>query len=227
MRKYLGACVVLALAVAVAGCGGGGKGISTNGIASRETGSSKQYADFRIGELVWTGAASVKTNPWIQAGEMESLVVQGLVEIGSDGHPKLGLATSVEHPTATTYIYHLRSGLRFSDGKPLTVADVVYSLELNKSTLAVSSYEAWQVAASISADGKSAVVVKLKRPSPEWQNIMAGSSQVIEKSAAEKAGGIKALGTPHGLPIGTGPWKFDSYTPEVGVQFSRNQYWTG
>ncbi len=226
MRKYVCASLAVALAVALTGCGGS-KSSSNGGASNGGAGSSKQYSDFRLGELMWQGAASIKTNGWIQTGEMESLVVQNLVEVGPNGQPKLGLARSVEHPNATTYIYHLRSGVKFSDGTPLTVADAVYSLALNKNALALTSSEAWQVVASVSADGDSAVMVKLKRPSADWQNIMAGSSQVIEKAAAEKAGGLKTLGTPQGLPIGTGPWKFDSYTPEVSVQFSRNPYWAG
>ncbi len=40
------------------------------------------------------------------------------------------LATSWEQSNPVTYVYHLRPGVKFWDGNPLTAADVVYSLEL-------------------------------------------------------------------------------------------------
>lgn len=84
----------------------------------------------------------------------------------------------------------------------------------------------WEDVASVGEQNASTVVIKLKKPSPVWPEIMAFSSQVIEKAAAEKVG-EKRVGTPGALPIGTGPWKLDNYKPEVEVNLSPNPYWTG
>jgi peptide/nickel transport system substrate-binding protein len=42
------------------------------------------------------------------------------------------LATSWEAPDDRTYVFHLREGVKFHDGKPLTADDVKYSIELQK-----------------------------------------------------------------------------------------------
>lgn len=225
MRKCMCMGVALVLSVAVAACGGG-KGQSGGSASTGSLGSSKSYPEFRLGEMDWPGSISFKINGWQQAGQIESLVVQGLVEMGPSEKPKLGLASSVEHPNPTTYIYHIRSGVKFSDGKPLTVADVVYSLNLNKGKLFSNIKEPWETVSSVSAQNGSAVVVKLKRPSPEWENIMVMASGIVEKATTEKLSETE-IGMQHGLLIGTGPWKFDSYIPEMSVALSRNPYWTG
>ncbi|HEV7943395.1 MAG TPA: ABC transporter substrate-binding protein [Solirubrobacteraceae bacterium] len=226
MRKCLYAIAALTLAAAIAGCGSGSSG-STNAASHGGSGSSKHYAELRWGSLVWPGVLNTRTVGWSPTFMIESLVVQHLVEFEPNGKLKLGLASSIEHPNATTYIYHIKPGVKFSDGQPLTTSDVVYSLDQNLEKIATTNAFWSPLVASVAATGKSTVVIKLKKPDVDWPSILAYSSQILEKAAAEKAGGLKALGTPQHLPIGTGPWKFDTYTPDARVELSRNRYWTG
>ena len=226
MRKCLSAATAVVLAVTLAACGGSGKSGSGGTTSGSGSGSSKQYAELRWGSTPFPGPINVNNNLWAQAGSIEALVVQNVVEIEPDGKVKPGLASSIEHPNPTTYIYNIRSGVKFSDGKPLTIADVVFSLERNVIGKESEVKSFWEDVSSVSAHGNSAVEVKLKRPNAVWNDIMSFTSQVVEKAQAERVG-EKALGTPSGLPIGTGPWKFDSFKPEVNVHLSRNPYWTG
>jgi peptide/nickel transport system substrate-binding protein len=224
MRKCLCMCVALVLAVVVAGCGGSGQPgkVASNG----ETGTSKSYPELRWGESPFPGPLDFQKTTWAQTLQVQSLVIQGLVEFNPNGTLKPGLASSIEHPSPTTYVYNIRDGVKFSDGNPLTVADVVYSLEQNLVNKESALKSFWADVASVTARGNSAVVVKLKRPDAIWPDIVAFSGRIFEKAAAEKVG-EKAQGTSTGLLIGTGPWKFDSYTPEAKVQLSRNPYWSG
>jgi peptide/nickel transport system substrate-binding protein len=225
MRKYLYAGMALVLAALLAGCGGG-KAQSSSTASNREAGSSKQYAELRWGVSPWQGPLNITYTDWPDVGAIESLAVQSLVEFEPDGNAKLGLASSVEHSSPTTYIYHIKSGVKFSDGKPLTIADVVFSLDRNSGKEALVAKGLWADVSSVAAQGDSAVVIKLKKPETAWPKIMGICSDIIEKAQAARVG-EKALGTPGNLPIGTGPWKLDSYQPEVGVHLSRNPYWTG
>lgn len=222
MRRYIGAA--FAIAALVTGCGGGDH--QQNGGASHiAAGTSKPYAELHWGVTSLGDDLEFRKQVSNDTTSLERLVVQSLVEFRPDGKVTLGLAESVAHPNATTYIYKLRPGVRFSDGRPLTVGDVVYSLDLNKGKESQTiSY--WKDVSSVTAVGDSAVMVKLKRPNVLWQEYMAETGAILEKAAAEKVG-EKKLGTLNGLPIGTGPWKFDSFTPEVDVKYSRNPYWTG
>lgn len=221
MRKCVCASIMLALsAVAVAACGS-----SKSGTASSGVGSSKPYAELRWGSAPTT-RLDFTTNLETGSSAMEALAVQNLMEFEQSGKVKPGPATrSVEHPNTTTYIYNLKSGVRFSDGKPLTAADVVYSLKRNLGKEAQTASSFANVA-SIAESGPLTVVVKLKQPNASWPDIPAFAGQIIEMAAAERVGESN-LGTPSGLPIGTGPWKIDSFSPTTGVQYSRNPYWTG
>lgn len=223
MRKCVYACVAFALATVITGCGSG-KGQSAGLSSGGSSGSSKTYAELHWGMPVFAGPIYQADNSYY-VGDMEQLAVQNLVEFEPDGNTRLGLASSVEQPNPTTYIYHLKQGVRFSDGKPLTAADVVFSLNHNIDGKE-SIFALYWGGASVSERGSSTVMVKLARPNVAWPKIMAATSQVIEKAAAEKVG-EKAVGTPNGLPIGTGPWKFDGFKPEVEVTFSQNPYWKG
>jgi peptide/nickel transport system substrate-binding protein len=225
MKRYVCVCVALVMIFAIAGCGGS-KG-QTGSAAKSEAGSSKQYAELRWGMLDW-GSTTLEglKNPQPAPYGLESLVAQYLMEFEPDGKVKPGLASSVEQPNPTTYVYDLRSGVKFSNGHPLTMADVLYSLDRDLTGKEVWTSLYWTNVSSITARGNSAVVIKLKRPSAIWQDIMAFSSPIIEKAQAEKVG-EKALGTPGNLVIGSGPWKFSEYKPEASVQLVSNPYWTG
>jgi peptide/nickel transport system substrate-binding protein len=228
MRKYLCASMALALAVAVAGCGGS-KGSSNSSASNSATGSSKRYAELRWGEVTFPGPIDYKRSVYLPGDlAIESLAVLKLVELEPNGVPRNSgyITSSTEHPNPTTYIYHIRHGIRFSDGKPLTIADVVFSLERNVTGKETWTKAYWQNVSSITSRGNYTVVIKLKRPEAVWPDVMGFSSQIEEKAVAERYG-EKAIGTPGHLPIGTGPWKLDNYQLETGVRLSRNPYWTG
>jgi peptide/nickel transport system substrate-binding protein len=225
MRKCLYGAVALVLALVVAGCGAS-KGQSQNTASNGGAGSSKSYAELRWGTYSFGSKLEWRKELGVAVASIEGLAVRGLVAYEPNGKLKLDLASSIENPNATTYVYHLRSGVKFSDGRTLTAADVVYSMNLNLGKeSAVRAY--WEDVSSVSAHGDLTVVVKLKRPNALWPEYLATTDQIVEKAAAEKVGGEKVLGTPSGVPIGTGPWKIDSFTPDVGVTLSRNPYWTG
>lgn len=218
--------MAMVLTALIAGCGGRGKEASNGGATSNSTGSSKPYAELHWGEPTFPARIDWDALSWPEAIQAESLVVQNLVEFEPNGRLKPELASSVEHPNATTYIYNVKTGVKFSDGKPLTVADVVYSLRYAMASKESDVKPYWTDVASVTAHGSSAVMVKLKRSSAIWPYILAFSGQIIERAQAEKIG-EKALGTSSGLLIGTGPWKFDSFTPEASIHLSPNPYWSG
>ena len=221
MRKYAYGGLALVVALAVTACGGSGQTARTLG----GTGSSKPYPELRWGSLTFPGVLDWPRSPNGQELAVESLAVNNLMEFAPDGKVKPGLASSVEHPSATTYVYHLRS-VKFSDGKPMTAADVVFSLERNITLKEAWLKPYWEDVASIAAPSSSTVVVKLKQPTAVFEDIVAFSGEVVEKASTEKLS-EKEIGTPGHLLIGTGPWKFDSYQPEASVELSRNRYWTG
>ena len=59
---------------------------------------------------------------------MLSNLCEGLMRTNPDLSIGPALATSVTHPNPLTLVYKLRPGVHFWDGKPMTVADAVFSL---------------------------------------------------------------------------------------------------
>ncbi len=67
-----------------------------------------------------TDAASIR---------VQELVHRGLVRLDDRFMPQPDLARAWEHPTPLLWVFHLRPGIRFHDGTPLTSRDVAATLE--------------------------------------------------------------------------------------------------
>ena len=156
MRRYLLVGVALVLAFAITGCGAS-KSAQTASNSGR--GSSKPYPELRWGMPAFPGALDWPKTPNGYEISIESLVTNSLLEYEPDSKVKLGLASSVEHPDATTYVYHLRS-VKFSDGKQMTAADVAFSLSRDFQLKESWIKPYWEGVASIATPNSSTVVVK-------------------------------------------------------------------
>jgi peptide/nickel transport system substrate-binding protein len=61
--------------------------------------------------------------------EIHAIVYEGLVFLGENLEPVPGLAESWETPDDTTYVFKLREGVKFHNGREMTADDVIYSLQ--------------------------------------------------------------------------------------------------
>ncbi|MBI3090888.1 MAG: ABC transporter substrate-binding protein [Candidatus Tectomicrobia bacterium] len=61
------------------------------------------------------------------SSRIAQLIFNGLVRYDERSRVAPDLALSWEQPSPTTFIFHLRPGVRFHDGRPLTAEDVVYT----------------------------------------------------------------------------------------------------
>src|ERR1700734_1155742 len=59
---------------------------------------------------------------------IDEILFDGLVKRDENFHFSPALAESWDEPDPKTYVFHLRSGVHFSDGRPMTARDVVWSL---------------------------------------------------------------------------------------------------
>src|SRR6202158_2985257 len=72
-----------------------------------------------------------------QSERIDGLIFDSLVELDEHRNPRGDLAEKWEMPDALTYVFHLRSGVKFHDGRVLTSADVKYTFDsiLNRSVM--------------------------------------------------------------------------------------------
>lgn len=131
------------------------------------------------------------------------------------------LATSWERPDPTTWVFHVREGVRFQDGKPLGAEDVAWSIRsLINGTLVTAKGGALASIASVDASGPLTVTVRTKQPDASLLfNLSDGLFGVVERGA----------GRDEGLhPVGTGPFRFVSQMQDMEVVLERNaDYWAG
>ncbi len=78
-------------------------------------------------------AEPVNLDPNLSVGAAAQTVkmqlYSGLFRFGTGGTVQNDLVASYEQPTPTTYVFHLRRNLKFSDGSPLTATDVAFTFE--------------------------------------------------------------------------------------------------
>lgn len=138
------------------------------------------------------------------------------------------LAQSWTQPNPTTVIFNIRKGVKFWDGKPMTSADVVYSLDRNFVTANQSIYNyttAFQNVKSVTATGPYTVNVTFKSPNVTFLPEMASlGGAIVEKAFTTKAG--SNFGTPQGKVMCTGPFSLQSWNGSSSLVMVRNKgYW--
>ncbi len=215
-RRLLQVAFAAALLALAAGAGG----------ASAKPGSANGGP---IADLTWGVPQTIRSLDYTHSGDpgTASVVFLGmepLVRYDAQGRLQPDLASSFSIPNPTTYVYNLRSGVKFWDGTPLTTADVIYSLQRSASKEGGSELATFfGSVASMKATGPSQVTIKLKGPDPFFRYSLA-VTPIGEKAFWSQH--LKDIGTPGVMNMGTGPFKFVSFTPDQGVTLARNDdYW--
>jgi peptide/nickel transport system substrate-binding protein len=130
----------------------------------RPAGSLDQPASatLRIGVSVGQMAAADPQNGLRQVSQNQS--VEGLVKIGEDGRPTAWLAQNWEYtPDGRTLKVHLRPGLTFHDGSPVTASVVAKAIETLLSNFMGPAFADVE---RISASGPRDLDIALRQPSP-------------------------------------------------------------
>jgi peptide/nickel transport system substrate-binding protein len=183
-----------------------------------------------IGTLTWaltSGPRSLDLAHTMDANSAAALALgmESLLKIDAKGRIVPNLASAYRRVNLTTYVFDLRRDVRFWDGKPMTSADVVWSLDRHVDPKSGSQLSTWFASMKNAvATGKYQVTVHLKRPDPVWIYMPASNAYVIEKAYALAKG--KDLGTPSGGMMGTGAFRFTDYRPDESLTLERNDdYW--
>src|SRR3979490_1038597 len=139
-----------------------------------------------------------------------------------------------------SYTIKIREGVKFHDGKDMTVDDVVYSVsEIWKKYAATSALTdfasvearaaraALEGFASVEAPDAETVVITFNKPTPEFffASMMCGTvAYIVPKHIY--AGSDPITNPANNAPIGTGPWKFKEWVRGSHFEYARNEnYW--
>jgi peptide/nickel transport system substrate-binding protein/glutathione transport system substrate-binding protein len=152
----------------------------------------------------------------------QSNIYEALLRYSLRGALEPGLAVRWETPTPTTYVLHLRKGVRFHSGNPFTAEDVKWSLEriLAPATNATRAKE-FSVVEAVTVVDPSTVRIALKQPSAPFLELLAAAEAVMVDSQWVRGGGdLKRAAS------GTGPFKLGPF--ETGVRYTllkNPDYW--
>lgn len=126
-------------------------------------------------------------------------------------------------------LFTLNEKARFSDGSPVTVEDVKYSLDTLKSDLAHPMYQIYYqdiTEAKIVDSEKGKIRFLFARPNREL-HMIASQMPVLNKQFYEEHGfGTNGKGDPMLPPVGSGPYIIKEVNPGKSIAYERNPvYW--
>jgi peptide/nickel transport system substrate-binding protein len=152
--------------------------------------------------------------------KIDGLIFSGLIELDAQRNPHGDLAEKWETPDPLTYVFHLRGGVKFHDGRALTSTDVKYTFDsIANGTVTSPKRGAFTLIQSIETPNPLTVIFHLKEAYGQflWS---------IHRSAI----GIVPFGSGADFSkqlIGTGPFRFVSADQDSDVVLERNDAYFG
>lgn len=183
------------------------------------------------GQVVFGEAGTFDSlNPFITKGNapsaVSSLTVETLMGRSYDEPFTLYglLAESIDTDPDRSWVeFTLRPEAKFSDGKPVTVEDVIWSFEKLGTEGSPRYAAAWKKIAKAEKTGERSVKFTFNTTDRELPLIL-GLRPILEKAQWE---GKDFTASTLEAPIGSGPYLVDSFTPGTDITFKKNPNWWG
>jgi peptide/nickel transport system substrate-binding protein len=237
MRKLYSFLLSTLLVLVLIGCGGqaeaptpddeqsGGDDSATQPTAAPDEGGdegeteSTEPAVVRVG---WGGSPDT-LNPGTavlaEAYTLFELVYDSMYQLQPDGNYTLELADSVDvSDDGLTYTYHIRDGITFHDGEPLTAADVAYSYTLYQTQEDFPFLPVYtEFFDTVEATDDSTLVINLTDAIPNMESQLIFLYVVPEHIWGSMEGTALSEFENEDM-IGTGPFKLSDYRQNEFVQ---------
>lgn len=232
-KRVISLLLVAAMTVGLVACGSSGDGKKSSAssdekILSVQTGPDPETVDPAL-------------NSAVDGGEMILHAFEGLLKLDENGDPEAGQAEKWEvSEDGLTYTFHLRDGLKWSDGSDLTAEDFVYSWQRVCDPNVAAPYaetvlgmvEGYDKAVAgdieklgVEAKDDKTFVVHLANPCPYFESLAAFATlNPVQKETIETNG--DAWATEADTYISNGPFYMAEWVPGSYVLMKKNpNYW--
>ncbi len=154
-----------------------------------------------------------------QSERIGKLLFDALVRRDEHFQPQPWLAERWEVPDPLTYVFHLRRGVIFHDGRPLTLADVKWTVDsILSGVIRTPKASIYRYVERIDTPDDFTVIFHLREPNSSFLwNLSDGAIGIVPRGAGEDF---------NRAPVGSGPFRFVSMEQDRQVTLARNeQYW--
>ncbi|MBV9606971.1 MAG: ABC transporter substrate-binding protein [Solirubrobacterales bacterium] len=227
-RRLLAAGAVLGTAALLAACGGSSHNSST--VNAKNVSNATNSGAVLTVESSQQNAITQNFNPFIQSSAATllgatSLVYEPLLQTNAiqPGQYYNWLATGYSWSNAGKSItFTIRPGVKWSNGTPMTAADVAFTFNMLKQYADVNT-----TGIAISSVSSSGNQVTINFASPQYANLenIAGQVYIVPQSIWSKVGDPGKYADPN--PVGTGPYAVSQFSAQ-GITLKANpSYWGG
>jgi peptide/nickel transport system substrate-binding protein len=207
--------VAAAVGLVLAGCS------SSGGTTATSNSTTTSGGTYNVGVITPSGNIDPLTTTDYDTMWLVGLASANLIIANTHGTLEPQLATSwTQSENKREWTVALRPNAKFSDGKPLTASDVVWTfdqiLSPSSQSPAASSFD--DILKSVKATNQTTVVFTLDEPYADFPYLLTGANTWILPTGDDYADWIKD-------PVGAGQFTVQKYTPGEGVTFKKNPYY--
>ena len=246
-KKVISLLLVAAMTVGMAACGSNNGAASTNASAGAANGTEAtapvSSGDKELAVQIGPDPETIDPalNSSVDGGNMILHSYECLLVVGQDGTLQPGQAEKWEtSEDGLTWTFHLRDGLKWSDGSDLTANDFVYSWKRVCDPAVAAPYaetvlgmvkgydeaiEGNLDALGVSAPDDKTLVVELASPCSYFGSLAAFATLSPVQQATIEANG-DAWATAPETYVSNGPFYMTEWVPGSHITFSKNpNYW--
>jgi peptide/nickel transport system substrate-binding protein len=226
MRRLTKFGVILAagLLAAASGCSAGAGSSSGSGSSNGKTSTNSVLTISNENGALWTCGF----NPLNSSYNLLSVgfVYEPLVYVNplQNGKTTPMLATSWTWGAGNKSLtFTIRSGVKWSDGTPLTAADVAYTFNLIKKYPALDLTGVWSVLSSVTATGPDTVTMDFSSVAVPYFYYIADQTPIVPEHIFSTIANPATASVAH--PVGTGPYLMSKCSPQNITYTANPHYW--